>query len=56
VPKNISLLRTPPYSPELNPREQVWQCVKNRYKNQRFENIKSSKEWLYKTVKNIPEN
>ncbi len=28
VPKNISLLPLPPYSPELNPMEQVWQKLK----------------------------
>ena len=24
VPKNIRLLRLPPYAPELNPQEHVW--------------------------------
>ncbi len=33
VPDNIFLLHIPPYSPELNPCEQVWQYIKNRYKN-----------------------
>lgn len=28
VPGNISLLRLPPYSPELNPMEQVWQQLR----------------------------
>jgi len=28
VPKNISLLPLPPYSPELNPMEQVWQQLR----------------------------
>lgn len=50
VPDNIFLLRIPPYSPELNPCEQVWQWIKNRYKNQVFENMDSLKQWLHKTV------
>jgi transposase len=25
IPNNISILHLPPYSPELNPQEQVWQ-------------------------------
>jgi transposase len=29
IPKNISLLPLPPYSPELNPMEQVWQKIKS---------------------------
>jgi len=28
IPKNISLFPLPPYSPELNPMEQVWQKIK----------------------------
>ncbi len=28
VPKNISLLHPPPYSPELNPVENIWQFLR----------------------------
>ena len=31
TPRNISILPLPPYSPELNPAEQVWQQLRNRY-------------------------
>ncbi len=31
LPKNISLLPLPPASPELNPTEQVWQVLRDRY-------------------------
>jgi len=35
VPKNLSILFLPPYSPELNPTENIWQflrqtCLSNR--------------------------
>ena len=30
IPSNIILLFQPPYSPELNPRERVWQYIKER--------------------------
>lgn len=53
VPDNIYLLRIPPYNPELNPCEQVWQYIKNRFKNQRFESMKELKKWLHETVKNM---
>lgn len=53
IPENIFLLRIPPYAPELNPCEQVWQYIKNRYKNQRFDTMKKLKEWLHRFVKNI---
>ena len=28
VPDNITLLKLPPYVPELNPMENVWQCLR----------------------------
>lgn len=31
VPDNISLLALPPYSPELNPQENVWQFLRQNY-------------------------
>jgi len=31
VPLNISLLNLPPYSPELNAIERVWQYLRDRY-------------------------
>ena len=50
VPENIALLRIPPYNPELNPCEQIWQYIKNRFKNQRFETIEDLKKWLHNMV------
>lgn len=31
VPDNISLLRLPPYSPELNPQENIWQFLRQNF-------------------------
>jgi len=31
IPKNISILHIPAYSPELNPQEQVWLYLKDHY-------------------------
>ncbi len=53
IPDNIHLIRIPPYSPELNPSEQVWQFIKNRYKNILFDNMSNLKKWLHKTVRNM---
>ena len=39
VPDNIALLPQPPYSPELNPTENVWQFLRQNYLSNRvFEN------------------
>ena len=31
VPENMSLLPLPPYSPELNPQENIWQYLRQNY-------------------------
>jgi transposase len=31
IPSNITIIHLPPYSPELNPQEQVWQHLKDTY-------------------------
>lgn len=35
IPANITLLHLPPYSPELNPIERVWQYIKSHYLSNR---------------------
>jgi transposase len=41
IPKNVTLLYLPSYSPELNPQEQVWLHLKDTYlANRVFENSK----------------
>lgn len=51
IPENIKLIRIPPYTPELNPAEKVWQYLKERFKNKTFGDIKKLKSWLNQTVK-----
>ena len=31
IPKNVSFIRLPPYSPELNPAEQIWNALRRNY-------------------------
>ena len=31
VPSNLSVVRLPPYSPELNPVERLWLCLRSHY-------------------------
>ena len=51
LPKNIRLVRIPPYTPELNPSEKIWAYIKQFYKNKVFKNIESLKIWLHAFVK-----
>jgi len=42
VPGNISLLLLPPYAPELNPQENIWQYLRQNYlANRVFEDTKA---------------
>lgn len=52
IPKNIKLIRIPPYTPELNPAEKIWAYIKQFYKNKVFNDLESVKTWLHQFVKN----
>ena len=42
VPNNISLLRLPPYNPELNSQENIWQFMRqNKLANRCYENCEA---------------
>lgn len=43
IPDNIALINIPPYTPELNPSEQIWAYIKKRYKNKTFKTIEKLK-------------
>jgi len=55
IPDNIFLLNIPPYCPELNPCEKIWQHLKSRFKNQTFDTMENLKEWLADSVKQMTE-
>lgn len=50
IPENISIINIPPYCPELNPSEQVWQYIKKRFKNKTFATMDDLKLWLNNIV------
>ena len=39
IPENISLIFQPPYSPELNPAEQIWAWYKRDFTNKVFKSL-----------------
>ena len=53
IPPNIRLLNIPPYCPELNPCEKIWQHLKSRFKNKTFDTMESLREWLAQSVQNM---
>ena len=45
VPENVSLIRLPPYSPELNPAEQIWNVLRRDYfANRVFDSLDAATE------------
>jgi len=56
VPDNIEIILLPPYSPELNPVETLWQHIK-RYtiRNKIYKNLKELKNAVADFVKKIPQ-
>ena len=53
VPPNIKFINIPPYSPELNPCEQIWRYIIQNFKNQLFKNIEAVKDWLHNSVRGM---
>ena len=52
IPDNISFIRIPAYSPELNPSEKIWAYIKQYYKNKVFEKLDNVKAWLHDFIRN----
>ncbi|WP_158237167.1 transposase [Aquimarina sp. MAR_2010_214] len=50
TPKSIYLLRIPPYTPEFNPCGQIWQYIKQRFKDRQFDSLIELKKWLSQQV------
>jgi transposase len=50
VPSNVKMIFIPPYSPELNPAEKMWQKFKRAFTNKFFETIEQMKEFVSEMV------
>lgn len=54
VPDNIQIVYLPPYSPELNPSERLWQYIKSEtIKNKIYETIERLEDAVCSCVKNL---
>lgn len=54
LPDNLTLLPLPPYSPELNPKENFWQKIKGDYlKNRVFESVEDIMNTCQKAWQNF---
>ncbi|MCO5248417.1 MAG: IS630 family transposase [Chitinophagales bacterium] len=51
IPKNIILIFLPPYSPELNPAEKMWQKFKRKFTNKLFKTIEEVENYIAVQIK-----
>lgn len=55
VPPNIELFFIPPYTPEMNPIEQIWKELRKRgFKNEIFQTLEKVVDRLCDTICNLP--
>jgi transposase len=54
VPSNIILIFLPPYSPELNPAEKIWQHYKRQFTNQFFKTLEELEIFVSNLTKSLP--
>ena len=46
IPANISLIFLPPYSPELNPAENIWAALKRKFTNRLYKTLDEVSEFI----------
>ncbi|MBQ1404847.1 MAG: IS630 family transposase [Oscillospiraceae bacterium] len=55
IPENIHFTFIPPYTPEMNPIEQIWKEIRKRgFRNEAFTSLDKVIERLCDTIKNLP--
>ena len=50
IPHNIVLIFIPPYSPELNPAEKMWQKIKRDFTNKLFKSLDELSKFITEEV------
>jgi transposase len=53
VPSNVKMIFLPPYSPELNPAEKIWQKFKRAFSNKLFDNIEQMDEFISELARSL---
>jgi transposase len=57
VPENVTLIRLPPYSPELNPAEQIWNVLRRDYfANRVFDSLDAASEQAERGLREMAAN
>ena len=53
IPKNIILVFLPPYSPELNPAEKIWQRIERNFTNRLHSSLANLSKFIDDEVKQL---
>lgn len=56
LPDNIVLLFLPPYSPELNPAEKMWQSFKRKFANQHYKTLEEISSFFTNVTGGLTKN
>ena len=55
IPENIFITHIPPYTPEMNPIEQIWKEIRKRgFKNEVFATLEKVVDRLCNTIRDLP--
>ncbi len=54
IPKNIKMISIPPYTPEMNPMEQIWEEIREKgFRNEIFQSLEKVVDRLCDTICNL---
>ena len=53
IPDNIGLIFLPPYSPELNPAENIWAMLKRKFTNKFFKTLEEVSEFITEATNSL---
>ena len=53
IPDNIGLIFLPPYSPELNPAENIWAILKKKFNNKLFKTLDEVSEFITEATNSL---
>ena len=56
IPENIGLLFLPPYSPELNPAENIWAILKRKFTNKHYRTLDEVSEFITVATNSLSED
>jgi transposase len=53
IPENIGLIFLPPYSPELNPAENIWAILKRKFTNKIHHSLEEVSDFIKNAIEDL---